>query len=144
MAIFKRWRSSLFKKFMRCEMFRIKFASKDDIKITKEIAEYYKIPFLCEINRCICMTATDEKPFGYICVEVNDNIAKIVGHAVLPNYRNKGYGTMLLKVILSNLYDFGIEKATIGFSDFDKFYIKNGFEKTNNGLTIDIDKLFNK
>jgi len=123
-------------------MFRIKFASTDDMKFMEKIAKSFKIPFSCDVNRCICMVAVDEKPFGYICIEVNNNIARIVGHAVLPNYQLRGYGTMLLKVALNNLYDFGIKKAYIDYSDYDEFYIKKGFKKSNNGLTIDIDELF--
>lgn len=125
-------------------MFKIKFASEEDLKYIKEIADYFKLPLLVDLSKCINMIATDEKPFGFITIKVDDDTAYIIGHAVLPEYQMKGYGTMLLKVALNNVYDFGIKKACIKNSIRDDFYIGNHFKKSDNGLYVDIEELFKK
>lgn len=125
-------------------MFKIEFASIKDLEYIKNIANIYNIPFPCDVNKNIFMTAIDDKPFGYISVNIKNDTAIITGHAVLPEYRNKGYGTILLRVILNNLYNFGIKKANVDFSAHDDFYISNGFEITDNGLLVDLNELFKK
>ncbi|ORX24145.1 GNAT family N-acetyltransferase [Thermoanaerobacterium sp. PSU-2] len=125
-------------------MFKIKFASEEDLKYIKEIADYFELPFSVDLSKCINMIATDEKPFGFITIKVYDDMAYIIGHAVLPEYQMKGYGTMLLKVALNNVYDFGIKKACIKHSKFDDFYIKNHFERLEDILYVDIEELFKK
>ncbi|MEG6565879.1 GNAT family N-acetyltransferase [Thermoanaerobacterium saccharolyticum] len=125
-------------------MFKIKFASEEDLKYIKEIADYFKFPFSVDLSKCINMIATDEKPFGFITIKVDDDMAYIIGHAVLPEYQMKGYGTMLLKVALNNVYDFGIKKAYVKNSISDDFYIRNHFKKSDNGLYVDIEELFKK
>ncbi|AEF17258.1 GCN5-related N-acetyltransferase [Thermoanaerobacterium xylanolyticum LX-11] len=125
-------------------MFKIKFASEEDLKYIKKIADYFKLSLLVDLNKCINMIATDEKPFGFITIKVDDDTAYIIGHAVLPEYQMKGYGTMLLKVALNNVYDFGIKKACVKNSISDDFYIGNHFKKSDNGLYVDIEELLKK
>jgi ribosomal protein S18 acetylase RimI-like enzyme len=81
----------------------------------------------------------DEKFFGFVAIENKDNgIYEMEKLAVIPEYRHKGYGYMLISFVWDYIRKRGGNKITIGIIDenkmLKKWYNNNGFVETGTKL----------
>ncbi|MCY8372949.1 GNAT family N-acetyltransferase [Bacillus haynesii] len=101
-----------------------------------------KYPFYEEgnIQLCVCYSGEGE-PIG--CAELyldqNENVAKIEEVAILEPYQRKGYGSGLIKQMLTAAKQSGMESCylvTTGSDQVKTFYEKLGFKQEEKLTTI--------
>lgn len=91
--------------------------SKEILMATKEKIKYY-LAFL------------DNKPIGTAIVYITNNIAGIHGVGVIPSARRMGYADEIMKSLLNNLIDRGLEYSTLQASNMGLgIYKKMGYQE---------------
>ncbi|XBO87545.1 GNAT family N-acetyltransferase [Bacillus licheniformis] len=92
------------------------------------------------IQLCVCYSGEGE-PIG--CAELyldqNENVAKIEEVAILEPYQRKGYGSGLIKQMLTAAKQSGMESCylvTTGSDQVKTFYEKLGFKQEEKLTTI--------
>lgn len=77
----------------------------------------------------VYMAYDQKKPIGYISYRQKDNDIELMDLAVIPEYQNKGIGTLLMNTLLENIKRQNITLATHPFnSQAIRFYLKFGFK----------------
>lgn len=123
-------------------MFTIKFATKNDFKYIENIKEKCNLHYKDNYKSNIFMIAKDEIPFGYISMSIKDDIANIESILILPEYRNHGYGNMMVRLILTSAYERGVKSAYVNIPSLKNYFKFIGFNLINNDISIDLKKLF--
>lgn len=123
-------------------MFSIKFAKKEDFKEIEKIAKSCGAIEQLNFMQDIFMVLKDEIIFGFISMKIERDTATITNMAILPEYRYQGYENLLVRVILNEAIEMGLNKAHVNLPVYNEFFAQLGFKKHETGLSVNLNEFF--
>ncbi|AIS52426.1 hypothetical protein TKV_c12550 [Thermoanaerobacter kivui] len=88
------------------------------------------------------MIAREDKPFGFISMKVENNNAIITNLAILPQYQNKGFENLMVRVMLNHAIDMGLENAYVNLPFYKDFFYELGFREKGDFLAVKLKEFF--
>lgn len=96
-----------------------------------------------KLEDLIYVVLDGEDLIGAVKAKQSDNKWELVYIVIREDKRGDDLGDALLRVILNNLYNLGVEK--IYYKSYNLYFIKKGFIlNDNNNLELNIPNFFNK
>lgn len=123
-------------------MFSIKFAKKEDFGDIEKIAKLCNAFKQLNFMQDIFMVLKDKITIGFISMKIEENTAIITNIAILPDYRNQGYENLLVRVILNEAVEMGLNKAYVNLPIYNEFFASLGFERQKTGLSVNLNEFF--
>lgn len=123
-------------------MFSLKFAKEEDFNDIMEIAQSCNIVEQPNFTQEIFMIVKDEISFGFISMKIENNIAVITNIVILPEYKNLGYENLMIRVILNEAIEMGLNEAYVNLPSYNDFFNYLGFKKQKIGLSVNLNEFF--
>jgi ribosomal protein S18 acetylase RimI-like enzyme len=90
------------------------YGPNEQINLTNHTVENYKEDFFSIKNASVLLLLADSQPIGYCWWSCTDNYATIMNVYIVKSEQRKGYGTKLLRAVLSRIQNHHPESPSVG------------------------------